>query len=239
MLSFFSKKQKHTTFPLGTDLHSHLLPGLDDGVVDYNEAVAVIQKLTALGFNRFVTTPHVNDLFRNTPSIIREALNGLRTHLAKVGITASIEAAAEYYLDESVMTALEREEPLLTFGQKYLLFETNFLSEPFFINEFLFKALSKGYKPILAHPERYQYMTLEKAEDLRTRGALFQINLLSLSGYYSRPIQKMAERLIEKGSIDFLGSDCHNLHHAGALEAVLSSRGFKKALDLELLNRHL
>jgi tyrosine-protein phosphatase YwqE len=215
------------------------LPGLDDGVATVQESVDVIRQLTSLGFTRFVTTPHVNDLFQNTPALIGEALQKLKAHLSAEGLSTPIEAAAEYYLDESVMDAIAREERLLTFGSNYLLFETNFLSEPYFLKDFLFKALSQGYRPLLAHPERYQYMTHEKAEDLHSRGALFQINMLSLAGYYSRPIQKMAEHLIEKGWVDFLGSDCHNVHHAAALNAVLSSRGFKKALDLDLLNKRL
>jgi protein-tyrosine phosphatase len=238
VLSFFSKRQR-PALTYGTDLHSHLLPGLDDGVTTVDEAIAVIRKLQSLGFTRLITTPHVNDLFKNTPDSINVALGNLKPHLIEAGIDIPIEAAAEYYLDEWVMGALEREEPLLTFGSRILLFETNFLSEPYFLKDFLFKALSQGYRPLLAHPERYHYMTLEKAEDIRARGALFQINMLSLAGYYSKTIQKMAERLIEKGFVDFLGSDCHNIHHAQALEAAMSSRGFKKALDLDLLNKQL
>ena len=239
MFSFFSRKRQRIAVPYGTDIHSHLLPGIDDGVATVEDAVAVIRQLNALGFTRFVTTPHINDLFQNTPALIHAAHDKLQKHLHKEGMPTPIEAAAEYYLDESVMNAISKEEPLLTFGAKYLLFETNFLSEPYFLKEFLFKALSLGYRPLLAHPERYHYMTLEKAEDLRARGTLFQINMLSLAGYYSRPIQKMAEQMIEKGWVDFLGSDCHNIHHAMALETVLSSRGFKKALDLDLLNKRL
>lgn len=239
MLSFFSRNRQKITVPYGTDIHSHLLPGIDDGVATVEDAVVVIRRLNELGFTRFVTTPHINDIFKNTPERIHTALDTLRTHLSNVGMSTPIEAAAEYYLDESVMNAIGKEEPFLTFGSRYLLFETNFLSEPYFLKEFLFKALSQGYRPLLAHPERYHYMTMEKVEDLRARGTLFQINMLSLSGYYSRPIQKMAERLIEKGWVDFLGTDCHNIHHATSLEAVLSSRGFKKALDLNLLNKSL
>lgn len=239
MFSFFSRKHQKIAVPYGTDIHSHLLPGIDDGVATVEDAVLVIRQLNELGFTRFVTTPHINDIFKNTPERIHAALNTLQTHLRNEGMSIPIEAAAEYYLDEFVMNAIGNEEPLLTFGSRYLLFETNFLSEPYFLKEFLFKALSQGYRPLLAHPERYHYMTMEKLEDLRARGTLFQVNMLSLAGYYSRPIQKMAERMIEKGWVDFLGSDCHNIHHAIALEAVLSSSGFKKALDLNLLNKSL
>ena len=228
MFSFFSRKSQRPVLTYETDIHSHLLPGIDDGVATVEDSIAVIRKLNALGFRRFITTPHVNDIFKNTSAYILQNLHNLQSKLKEAGLETSIEAAAEYYLDESVMAAIEREEPLLTFGQKYLLFETNFLAEPYFLKEFLFKALSQGYRPLLAHPERYHFMTMDKAEDLRGRGALFQINMLSLAGYYSKPIQKMGEKLIEKGWIDFLGSDCHNIHHATALEVAMNSRGFKK-----------
>lgn len=239
MFSFFSKRSKPTSFPFGTDVHSHLLPGIDDGVKTNDEAAAVIRKMMSVGFTRFVTTPHINDVYRNTPQRIQDALNNLRTFLPSADIQVEIEAAAEYYLDETVMAALAENQPLLTFGKGHLLFETNYLSEPFFMKDFVFKAISSGYRPLLAHPERYQYLTMDKAEEYRSRGALFQINLLSLVGFYSRPVQKMAEKLIEKGWVDFLGSDCHNMLQADVLKDVLASRPFKKALDLDLLNKRL
>jgi protein-tyrosine phosphatase len=239
VLSFFSKKTRLSQFPFGTDIHSHLLPGIDDGVATVEESEEVIRHLMSLGFARFVTTPHINEIYKNTPDTIHQAHAKLLAHLGEQGLQVPVEVAAEYYLDDKLMGALEQDEPLLTFGLKHLLFETNFLAEPYFLKDFLFKSISQGYRPLMAHPERYHFMTLGKAEDLRGRGVLFQVNLLSLTGYYSPPIRKMAERLIEKGWVDFLGSDCHNMFHAQALKDVLSTRAFKKALDLELFNNRL
>jgi protein-tyrosine phosphatase len=239
VFSLFSRKSSITSFPYGTDIHSHLLPGLDDGVKTVEEATEVIQRLMSMGFSRFITTPHINEVYMNTPDLIAGALRQLKHHLAASGINVGIEAAAEYYLNENVMKALDEKQPLLTFGKDHLLFETNFLSEPLFLKDFIFKAITQGYRPLLAHPERYVYLTIEKAEEYRTRGALFQVNLLSLAGFYSRPVQKMAELLIEKGMVDFLGSDCHNLIHANALQTLFSSRPFRKVLDLDLLNKRL
>src|SRR5690606_8579722 len=127
-----------------------------------------------------------------------------------------IEAAAEYYLDEVLMKRLQEDDPLLTFGNQYLLFETNFMTEPLTLKEFIFLATTKGYRPVLAHPERYMYLQskFEKAEDLIDRGVMFQLNLASLSGYYSKPAQTTAQKLIDKGFVHFIGSDCHNLQHA-------------------------
>jgi protein-tyrosine phosphatase len=239
VFSFFSKRSRPTAFPFGTDIHSHLIPGIDDGVKTNEDAAAVIRRMMSLGFKRFVTTPHINDVYRNNPAHIKKSLDGLRTYLSSIGMEVEIEAAAEYYLDETVMTALNEQQPLMTFGKDHLLFETNYLSEPFFLKDFLFKAISGGYRPLLAHPERYQYLTLDKAEEYRSRGALFQVNLLSLIGFYSKPVQKMAEKLIDNGMVDFLGSDCHNQIQADALEKVLASRAFKKAIALDLLNKRL
>lgn len=239
MFSFFSKRSKPTSFPFGTDIHSHLLPGLDDGVKTNEEAAEVITRLNSLGFNRLITTPHINDIFKNDAATIRPALTALNEYLRERGISVEIEAAAEYYLDENVMSALEKNQELLTFGKRHLLFETNFLAEPFFLKDFIFKAISNGYRPLLAHPERYAYMTIEKAEELHGRGALFQVNMLSLIGFYSKPVQKIAEALISKGLVDFLGSDCHNMVQADLLGGVLTSKALKKALDLDLLNKRL
>ena len=157
----------------------------------------------------------------------------------KKKIFIHIEAAAEYLLDEELSRKIVNQERLLTFGNSYLLFETNFLSEPLNLKEFIFNATSSGYKLVLAHPERYQYMNLEKAQDLRDRGVLFQINIPSLVGHYSKPIQKMAYQLIDKGWIDFLGSDCHNVIHLDLMTSAMKNKYYQKALTLPLLNNTL
>ena len=119
------------------------------------------------------------------------------------------------------------------------MFETNAVSEPLQLKEFVFALTSQGYKPILAHPERYQYMTLDKADDLRCRGVLLQVNLLSLAGYYGPPMQKLAEKLIDRGWVDLLGSDCHNLEQISWLRKVQQTNLYHKATDLPLLNYSL
>lgn len=218
-------------------MHSHLLPGIDDGVKSNEHSLVTIQKLMDLGYEKFVTTPHImSDTYPNTPAIINEKLASLKEFLAARNVTADIQAAAEYYLDEYTMAAVNGPEPLLTFGKKYLLFETNYLSEPFILKEFIFNATSKGYQLVLAHPERYQYMTMEKAQDLMDRGVLLQVNLLSLSGFYMKPVQKFAEKLIENRMVSFLGSDCHNDMQAIALQKALQTKAFQKAIELPLLN---
>jgi protein-tyrosine phosphatase len=228
--------------PLKVDIHSHLLAGIDDGVKSIDEAVEIILKFQQLGYKKLITTPHImSDVYRNTPAIIEGKLHELNNALSEKKIDMTVEAAAEYYLDETLFHKIERNEKVLTFGNKYLLFETNFMNEPFNLKEFIFLATTKGYKVVLAHPERYMYIheQFKKAEDLFDRGVLFQINASSISGFYSKAIQKLAFKLIDKKMIHWIGSDCHQLSHAYLLEKSIPQKYYQKALDLPLLNNTL
>ncbi len=238
MFPFFLKKQNKS--PLQGDIHSHLLPGLDDGVTDFNEAIQVVEQLRDLGYQKLVTTPHImSDTYRNEPGIIFDKLNELNQKLVEKNISVTIQAAAEYYLDSWLIRQVEESKPLMTFGDQYLLFEMNYMTEPYQLNDFIFKISMQGYKPVLAHPERYQFMTLEKAEDLHYRGVLMQLNILSFIDFYSKPVRQIANQLVDQGWVNFLGSDCHHLRHAALLSNAFKNRHFKKALDLPLLNNQL
>ena len=228
--------------PLRTDIHSHLLPRLDDGVQSYEESEDVILHFQSLGYRKLITSPHVmSDTYKNTPEKILARLEKLRTYLETQEIDVQIEAAAEYYLDEQVFKMVENNQKMLTFGKNYLLFETNFLNEPFNMKEFIFLATTKGYKPVLAHPERYLYLqnNLEKAQDLLDRGVLFQINISSITGFYSKVVQTTAQKLIDRGWVHLLGSDCHHLQHVRLVEEAQQLKYFQKALSLPLLNNSL
>ena len=236
----FLKPKSQALIPLTADIHSHLLPQLDDGAKTWEEAIDLIRSFKELGFSKLITTPHImQDHYRNDPATIQNKILELKQKLIENKISIEIEAAAEYYLDEELYRRLTNHEELLTFGNRYLLFETNFLSEPLNSKEFIFAALSSGYRLVLAHPERYHYMNVEKARDLRDRGVLFQINIPSLVGYYSKPIQKMAYQLIDRGWIDFLGSDCHNMIHLELMQEAKKNKYYQKALALPLLNHSL
>lgn len=238
---FRKNKFENSSLP-EVDIHSHLLPGIDDGVATLEEAEEIILNLIALGYRRIVTTPHVmSDAYRNTPEIINGKLAELKHYLQKKNIDIPITAAAEYYLDESLFRLVEGNQPILTFGEKYLLFETNFITEPLNLKEFIFLATTRGYRLILAHPERYLYLqnNLEKVQDLLDRGVSLQLNISSLTGYYSKPVQHMAFRLVDKGMIQWLGSDCHHLAQVDLIRKARTSRYFRKALALPLLNNSL
>lgn len=224
------------------DIHSHLLPTLDDGVQSFEEAESIILQFQRLGYKKLITTPHVmSDFFRNSTETIVAKRNELAQWLTSKSIAVEIQAAAEYYLDEELMKKIETNSPLLTFGNKYFLFETNFMTEPLNLKEFIFLATIKGYRPVLAHPERYVYLqnNFSKAEDILNRGVLFQLNISSISGYYSKAAQGIAQKLIDKGWIHLLGSDCHNHQHIQLLEETRNAKYFQKAISLPLLNNSL
>lgn len=242
MLSWFRKKESKEQTAIRTDIHSHLLPGLDDGVQSFEDAEEIILRFVRAGYQKLITTPHImSDAYRNTPEGIRSKLTELNDYLKSKNISIQVEVAAEYYLDEAFNKSIELNQEILTFGNKYLLFETNFMTEPLHLKEFIFMATTKGYQLVLAHPERYLYLQndISKAEDLINRGVYFQINTSSLTGYYSREAQRTAFKLIDKGWVHFLGSDCHSLQHIRLLEEAKRSRYYQKALTLPLLNNNL
>lgn len=237
MWNLFDRKESHPLFK--TDIHSHLLPGIDDGVKTLEEAEQIIRLFMETGFTKAITTPHImNDYYRNTPSGISDKATELRDHLKKKNISFEIQFAAEYYFDETLMELLASGAQMLTFGDKYLLFETNTFADPAMLDDFIFQLKVKGFKPVMAHPERYQYLenNFSRLEDLLDRGVLFQVNALSLTGFYSKPIQRSANLLVERKLVHFLGSDCHTVHHASLLKLGVNHKYFKKALDLPLLN---
>lgn len=242
MFGWFRKNKTKDLPPLTVDMHSHLLPGLDDGVATFEDAEEIIRVFQRLGYTRLITTPHVmSDAYRNTPEGILAKLDELNSYLREKDIHIPVSAAAEYYLDENLFKMVETDERLLTFGERYLLFETNFITEPFNLKEFIFLATTRGYKLILAHPERYHYLqnNFDKVQDLIDRGVLMQMNISSLTGYYSKPVQQMAFKLIDREMIHWLASDCHHLQHTNLIEKARSLRYFRKALTLPLLNNSL
>jgi tyrosine-protein phosphatase YwqE len=223
-------------------MHSHLIPGIDDGVRTPEEALQVILEFKKLGYTRLITTPHVmSDSYRNTTDDILQGLTRLRQFLKEQQVDIAIDAAAEYYLDEALTRMIAANQPLLTFGKNYLLFETNFLNEPLDLKEFIFMATAKGYKLVLAHPERYIYLQSNpgKIEDLLQRGVLMQVNIASLTGYYSKAALTTAQRLIDQKMVHFLASDCHSQKHLQHVADAQRTKYFQKALNLPLLNNSL
>lgn len=240
MIGIFRKKKVENF--LKTDVHSHLLPGIDDGVQTIEESITIIQKLSELGFEKIITTPHIiGDFYPNTPEIISSKLNQLKSEIREKGINIEIEAAAEYLIDDHFIDLLDSEEKLLTFGDSFILIETPFLNKPFFLEDVIFKLKAKGYQPVLAHPERYLYLQEDYSliQEILNTHVLLQLNLTSLVGHYSRGTQKLAEYLIDNNHIHFLGSDIHNVRHFDMYQKALSSKYFDKCRQLFLYNNTL
>ncbi len=200
---------------LKVDMHSHLIPGIDDGSPDMETSIMLLRHFEAMGYRKVITTPHIMiDYYKNTSEIINEGLKALRAKARDEGVRLQIDAVAEYYLDEHFDELIEKGD-VLTFGDKYVLFELPFMAEPEMLKSTLFKLQMGGYRPILAHPERYLFWhrDLEKLRELSDRDVKLQININSLTGTYSPQVQRTAEWMIDQGIVDFIGSDCHHLGH--------------------------
>ncbi len=224
-----------------TDFHSHLIPGIDDGAKTIEDSIALVKKLYGLGYRKLITTPHImSDYFRNTPAIIHAGLETVREAVKNENIPVEINAAAEYYLDDGFMHIIEQER-LLTFGEKYLLFEISYINCPDNLKDMIFRMQVLGYKPVLAHPERYPFwfFKMDAYKELKDNGVLLQINVNSLSGYYGIEAKKTAEKLIDLELVDAIGTDMHHLNHADALLRNTKEKYFRKLLELNLLNKHL
>lgn len=225
------------------DIHSHLLPGIDDGVETMEESLSILEEMQGLGYRKVITTPHIMaDFFPNSPQIINEKLKEVQEEARKAGLSIQIEAAAEYYMDELFIEKLEGKEPLMTFGRgRYLLFETSFINEPAFLRDGIFKISSLGLVPVLAHPERYSYIhnNYNILGELMERGVLFQLNINAISGYYSKPAKKVAQLLIDNNLVSFMGSDCHNSRHLSVLKTSAGAKYFEKAANSGIKNNLL
>ncbi|WP_162342343.1 tyrosine-protein phosphatase [Cyclobacterium salsum] len=228
---------------LQADMHSHLIPGIDDGSQSMEESVLLVERLASYGLKKLIITPHImSEFFRNTPETIESGLRKLKRAVSEAGIPVELEAAAEYYLDEIFFEKVEKNEPLLSFGEnKMVLVETGFMSKPHILLETFFQMELSGYQPVFAHPERYIYLHQESStlEGLADRNIPFQLNLLSLTGYYSKPVKKFAEKLIDRELVKLAGTDCHNEKYLDALERLPQEKYFNKLRDLDLWNKNL
>ncbi len=228
---------------LKTDLHSHLIPGIDDGSPDIHVTLELLNKFQELGYTKVITTPHVmSDYYRNTPEIINKGLKDVREKIKENNLYIQIEAAAEYNLEPTFEDLLKNEE-VLTFGkEKYLLFELSFFNEPPRLNESIWSMKEKGFSPVLAHVERYAYWhnNYDKIEEMINRGVKLQLNIGSLTGNYGPDVRFFAERLVNDEVIEFIGSDCHHIHHLEMIEIARKLPFFHKLINQEqILNNKL
>jgi protein-tyrosine phosphatase len=244
MFGLFKKKKIAPEFNfsnIGTDMHSHIIPGIDDGAQTVNDALLLAKKFNALGFKKLIATPHIMaDYFRNTPDTINRGLDTLRKGLQDIQLNLEVDAAAEYYLDETLEKKVKQKE-VLTFGDNYLLFELSYINIPQNLFDFIKTIQDAGYNPVLAHPERYPYYysSVENYHQIRETGCLLQLNSIALTGYYGSGAKKTAEEMVENHLVDFIGSDMHHLKHATALQESLNTPLMQRLLSQHQLKNTL
>ncbi len=202
------------------DIHSHLLPGIDDGATSLSHSLTLIKSMHSYGINSFVTTPHImQSVWQNTTETINNSQQELMHELKINNIAIEIRAAAEYMMDD-YFKKLIQSESLLTLKDKFVLVEMSYLNPPLGLCTILNDMKLAGYIPVLAHPERYLFFHnhLHEYEKLKKAGCRFQLNCNAITGYYGTKIATIAQYLLQKGMYDFIGSDVHHERHIGAMK---------------------
>ena len=231
---FKSKPTLKELIPKGfVDIHSHILPGIDDGAKNIKESLKLIKEMKELGFVKIIGTPHTyQGLYNNTNKTIKESYRILKGNLKE---KIKIDYASEYMIDESLIKKIENKS-LLTIDENHVLVEMSFISQPNNLYDIIFQLILNNYTPILAHPERYSFLfqDFKKYYKLKKVGCKFQINLLSTTGYYGKIVSKICDQLLKGGLIDFVGSDIHNKKHINAFNnkiCINEVNNFKKAIE--------
>lgn len=220
--------------PLGTDMHCHLVPQVDDGSKCMEESIECLNTLKAVGYNKVFITPHFQSpRFPNDEDDICRRYEELKQRAADAGVEIELAGiAGEYRIDDGFQARLDNPRFLQVAG-KFVLVEFSLHQQRMGCDEMIFDMQMKGYEIVLAHPERYPYLSLfgSRMEQLRDQGVLFQINALSLGGFYGEEPQRRAYKLIEQGWVEFVGTDTHNSMYAQALIDLSHDRKVEKVLE--------
>ena len=229
MFNFFSKGNKVTDISwLGVDMHSHILPGIDDGSPDVATSIEFVKALQNLGFDKLICTPHIyKDLYPNTSMSIADAKQKLQAEMDKAKISIQLSSAAEYMLDQD----FDPKSALCELPKKHVLIEMSYLTESPNVKTAMFDLQIKGNVPVLAHPERYTFYFKDKSKlkRFKEKGCLMQLNILSILGYYGKDVRQKAESLLKDNMYDLAGTD---LHHDKHLDAITSGIQSGKLYDL-------
>jgi tyrosine-protein phosphatase YwqE len=195
-----------------TDIHCHILPGVDDGISTYREAVEALHWLHDRGVRRIYLTPHVmSDLVKNNRTYLTGQFEAFTKRLEddRINDIPALKPGAEYMLEAAFER--QKEDGLITYADRHVLVETSYMMPPVSFNRLLEELTEDGYSPVLAHPERYSYMDDDDYKSLKQQGILFQLNFLSLTGAYGKGAREKAHKLLKEGAYDFAGSDFHRL----------------------------
>lgn len=222
MLSLFKSKPKLAELiPSGyVDIHSHVLPGIDDGAQKIKDSEFLLEAMIDFGFSKVITTPHtMKNVWDNTTETIKNAHHLVQDELPELSKKVALNCASEYFLDENLMQLIQQEK-LLTLKDNFILIEMSYLNAPIQLYDFLFELQLKGYQLVLAHPERYNYFHNQKKEfeKLKKAGCKFQLNLLASVGYYGKNVAEIADYLLKENLYDFVGSDIHHKNHVAAFQ---------------------
>lgn len=243
MLGIFKKKKEIKDFSfLQTDIHSHMIFGLDDGAQTIEDSLELIRNMYNLGFRTIITSPHVHsDFYPNTTGGILTQYKKVLAAIEAEKIDIQFKTAAEYMINDWFMELLKEEEELLTIHDKHVLVEMSYLAESPYLNDALFQLQAKGYIPILVHPERYNFYHHDYNEykEIKDRGCLLQLNTIALSGYYGSNVKKIATQLLDDGMYDYCGSDMHHMRHFKALQSLLDSKIIHKLSEYPFKNNQI
>lgn len=195
-----------------TDYHSHLLPGMDDGVKTMAETLEILEEMEKQGIRKVWFTPHImQDIPNKTADLKKKFAEVQATYHGNI----ILHLAAENMLDNLFDERLEKNDllPIEKEGKRYLLVETSYFNPPMDLYDVLKRIQQKGYYPLIAHPERYEYMSMKDYRELKVANVLFQLNLSAVGGIYGKGIQKKAETLLNADMYDFLGNDVHSINY--------------------------
>lgn len=230
MFDFFRKKQKNAQLFYNTDVHCHILPGVDHGSQSVEQSLEMLEAEMQMGINRVICTSHVTaETFENTPESLTNAYNILCKAVEEAGLDIELHVSAEYRIDEYWDTQYAQGN-ILPMPGKFILMENSFQQELLQLDELMFDLMVKGYRPILAHPERYGYYSHrhQRLEKLHSAGVKFQVNLLSLAGYFGQGPRETAVWLVKHGLVDMFATDMHDMKHAKVIQDYLRSKDWRK-----------
>ena len=218
------------------DIHSHVLPGIDDGAKNLKNSQFLLEAMIGFGFKKCITSPHtMANVYNNTIETINNAKERVDNELSDLAKKLDLKAASEYFIDENFIENF-KSNPLLTIKDNYVLVEMSFLNPPIQLHEYLFELQLAGYQPILAHPERYSFYhaNFKEFEKLKKMGLKFQMNLLSSVGYYGPDVANISDKLLKADFIDFVGSDIHHKQHIDSFTrkvVIKETKAFEIAIE--------
>lgn len=194
------------------DIHSHILPGIDDGSRHIDETTDMLKEAEQVGFKGIITTPHYFEGYYDVDEATREQIiSNVKAKMVAQRINVDLYIGNEIYITEDTMDNVKAKRASSLNNSKYVLVEFDLNVKPMNMLNMIFKILKEKYVPILAHPERYRFVQKDPTmlHELATNGVLLQCNYGSFVGVYGRKAEIIAKKLLKNDMISFLGTDTH------------------------------